>query len=179
MASTGAVPVLETPRLTLRWLEPADAGFLFELMNDPDWLRHIGDRGIREPADARRYLVEVLLAQCERLGFGLYRVGLRDGDSPIGLCGLVKRDWLDDVDIGFAFLPMARGQGYAREAAAATLDLARARFGFTRVAAIVAPGNAASVRLLERLGLHFERMVTPPGEATAICLYATTLGIER
>lgn len=168
------MPVLETPRLTLRWLEPADAGFLFELMNDPDWLRNIGDRGIREPADARRYLVEVLRAQCERLGFGLYRVGLRDDDTPIGLCGLVRRDWLEDVDIGFAFLPAFRNQGYAREAAAATLDHARARLGLARVAAIVAPGNVASVRLLERLGLRFERMVTPPGESSALCLYATT-----
>lgn len=175
MSSTGPVQVLDTPRLALRWLEPADAGFLFELMNDPDWLRYIGDRGIRTPGDARRHIVERLRAQCEQLGFGLYRVGLRDGDSPIGLCGLVKRDWLDDVDIGFAFLPAYRSQGYAREAAAATLVHARTRLGLTRLAAIVAPGNAASVRLLERLGLQFERMVTPPGEATAVCLYATAL----
>lgn len=165
--------VLDTPRLALRWLEPADAGFLFELMNDPDWLCYIGDRGIRTPGDARRYIVERLRAQCETLGFGLYRVALRAGDSPVGLCGFVKRDWLDDVDIGFAFLPAFRGQGYAREAAAATLDFGRTRLGFSRIAAIVAPGNGASVRLLERLDLRFERMVTPPGEATAVCLYAT------
>lgn len=80
--------------------------------------------------------------------------------------------WLEDVDIGFAFLPAFRGKGYAREAAAATLDHARDQLGLRRVAAIVAPGNAASTRLLERLGLRFERMVTPPGEATAICLYS-------
>ena len=86
----------------------------------------------------------------------------------------MKREWLDDVDIGFAFLPAFRGRGYAREAAAATLDHARTRLGLARVAAIVAPGNAASVRLLEQLGLRFERMVTPSGEATALCLYATT-----
>lgn len=170
---TDASHVLDTQRLVLRRLEPADAGFILELTNDPDWLRHIGDRGIRSLDDARRYITDGPLAMYERHGFGLYLVGLRDGGTPIGLCGLIKRDWLDDVDIGFAFLPAFRGRGYALEAAAATLEYGRATLGLHRIAAIVSPGNADSLQLLGRLGMRLERMVLPPNETSSLCLYAT------
>lgn len=165
--------VLDTERLTLRWLEPTDAAFMFELMNDPDWLQYIGDRGIRSPEDARRHIVEGPRALCERLGFGLMLVELRESGVPIGACGLLKRDWLEDVDIGFAFLPAYRGHGYAHEAAAAMVHHGRTSLGLHRVAAIVSDGNASSRRLLDRLGFRFERMVVAPGATTPICLYAT------
>lgn len=165
--------VLDTERLALRWLEPADAAFILELTNDPDWLRHIGDRGIRSLADATRYIAEGPRAMCERLGFGLYCVVLRQTGTAIGLCGLIKRDWLDDVDIGFAFLPAFRGCGYALEAAAATLRYAQDALGLHSIAAIVSPANADSIRLLEKLGLKFERMVAPPQAAAATRLYIT------
>jgi RimJ/RimL family protein N-acetyltransferase len=164
--------VLETDRLELRWLEPGDAGFVHELMNDRAWLEHIGDRGIRSTADARRYIVERMRAQCLRLGFGLNCVTLRDTGMPIGICGLVKRDWLADADLGFAFLQRFRGQGHAFDAGAACLRHARAVLGFARVAAIVSPGNARSIHVLERLGLRFERMITPPEETREVCMYA-------
>jgi [ribosomal protein S5]-alanine N-acetyltransferase len=173
------VHVLDTGRLTLRWLEPGDAGFILELTNDPDWLRHIGDRGIRSLDDAGRYIVDGPRAMYDRLGFGLYCVELRGTGTAIGLCGLLKRDWLEDVDIGFAFLPAFRGRGYAFEAAAATLRHGRERLGLDRITAIVSPANADSVRLLEKLGLNFERMVLPPDEATAIALYALRSRLER
>lgn len=165
--------VFDTDRLTLRWLEPTDAGFMFELMNDPDWLQYIGDRGIRSPEDARRHIVEGPRAMCERLGFGLFLVALRDGGTPIGACGLLKRDWLDDVDIGFAFLPAFRGRGYAHEAAAAMVHHGRTALGLHRIAAIVSEGNVRSRRLLDILGFRFEQMVVPPGATAAIRLYAT------
>ncbi|MFI4982343.1 MAG: GNAT family N-acetyltransferase, partial [Nevskiales bacterium] len=113
--------VLETERLVLRRLVAEDAPFILELLSDPSWLRFIGDKGVRNLDDARLYIRIGPAAMYARLGHGLYLTELKDGGIPIGLCGLIKRDTLDDVDIGFAFLPQYRGQGYAREAAAATL----------------------------------------------------------
>lgn len=165
------VNVLETDRLALRWPEPEDAGFIHELVNDPGWLKHIGDRGVRSLEDARNFVNDRLRAQCLKLGYGLNRVSLRATDTPIGICGLVKRDWLDDVDLGYAFLPRFRGQGYATEAAGAVLAHARSVLGFERVAAIVSPGNDDSIRVLERLGMSFVRRMTPPGESREVCLY--------
>lgn len=173
-----AVHVADTDRLSLRHLALTDAEFILELVNDPDWLHYIGDRGIHTEDAARDYITHGPRAMYAQFGFGLYRVELREGGIPIGLCGLVKRDWLDDVDIGFALLPAYRGQGYAHEAAASTLNHGRNALGLTRIAAIVSPDNADSIRLLERLGLRFERMVTPPSATAAICLYATVTDAE-
>src|SRR5215207_666754 len=157
--------VLETERLVLRWLAEEDASFILELANDPDWLRHIGDRGIRTVDDARGYIATGPAAMYARHGFGLYAVELRESATPIGICGLIKRDWLEDVDVGFALLPRFRGMGYAREAASATLEYARGTLGLLRIAAIVSPGNDDSIRLLAKLGLGFERMARPSADA--------------
>lgn len=166
--------ILETERLALRWLEAADAHFMLELVNDPDWLRYIGDRGIRSIEAARDYIVGGPRAMYARFGFGLYLVELKGVDTALGICGLIKRDWLADVDLGFAFLARFRGNGYASEAASATLDYAESAMGLRRVAAIVSPENQDSRRLLARLGMQFERMVHPPLDANAVCLYAST-----
>lgn len=162
--TTNVVPYapLETERLELRELAAPDAAFILELVNDPDWLRNIGDRGVRSLDDARAYIANGPAASYARFGFGLWRVRVKDTPEAIGICGLLKRDTLDDVDIGFAFLPAARGKGYALEAAKATLDCARDRVGLTRVVGIVSPHNAASITLLERLGMRFERTLTTP-----------------
>lgn len=162
----------ETERLLLCWLEASDAGFVLKLLNDPDWLRYIGDRGVRTVEDARNYIATGPRELYARLGFGLYRVELKESGAGVGICGLIQRDWLQDVDLGFAFLPHGRGQGYAFEAASATLNYAQRAFGLTRVVAIVAPDNRASMRLLARLGFQFERTVRPPGETQDICLMA-------
>lgn len=150
--------VIETPRLVLREQTPDDAAFVLALVNDPDWLRYIGDRGVRTLDDARAYIDRAVEAY-RRLGFGLWLVELRDGGVPVGLCGLIRRDALEDVDVGFAFLPAYRGRGYASEAAAAVLDYGWRVVGLRRVVAIVSPDNAASVRVLERLGFSFDRTV--------------------
>ena len=149
--------VTETERLILRRLELEDAPFIHALVNDPDWLRYIGDKGVRTLDDARDYLRKGPIDMYERLGFGLFRVERREDGAVIGICGLIKRDTLDDVDIGFAFLPAFRAQGYAREAAQATLEYARNALKLPRVVAIVSPANAASAKLLEKIGLAFER----------------------
>lgn len=164
--------VLETERLALRWLEPSDAAFVFELVNDPGWLRYIGDRGIRSVAAARDYILGALRPMYSRHGYGLNMVELKGTGTGIGICGLIKRDWLEDVDLGFAFLPQFRGRGHAYEAAAAMLDYGRVVLGLSRIVAIVSPGNEASMRLLARLGLQFERSVRPPGESQDVCLMA-------
>jgi RimJ/RimL family protein N-acetyltransferase len=165
-------PVLATERLVLRRLDLDDAPFIFELVNDPDWLRHIGDKNVRSLDDARAYLVNGPIAMYAKHGFGLYAVERREDGALIGMCGLIKRDTLDDVDIGFAYLPAYRAQGYAREAAAATLAHARDALGMKRVVAIVSPANHASARLLERVGLRYESAVRTAADRDPIDLFA-------
>jgi len=155
------MPVIETERLVLRRLTTDDAAFILELLNDPAFLRYIGDKGVRTDADACRYIATGPMASYERHGFGLYRVELKDGGEPIGMCGLLKRDYLPDVDIGFALLPAYRSKGYTLEAASAVLAHARDTLGLERVLAITSPDNVASIGLLERLGFRFDRMARP------------------
>jgi RimJ/RimL family protein N-acetyltransferase len=144
--------VLETQRLALRRLQPDDAAFMLALLNDPGWLRHIGDRGVRSLEAARGYIEERLIPPYERHGFGLWMVEPREGGASMGICGLVKRDHLPDPDLGYAFMPEYRGQGYAREAALAVRDHATGVLGIQRLLAITSPANDASARLLARLG---------------------------
>jgi [ribosomal protein S5]-alanine N-acetyltransferase len=152
-----SVALIETPRLRLRRLAATDAPFILELLNDPAFLRYIGDKAVRTEDDARGYIESGPMASYERFGFGLLLVSLTSGE-PIGMCGLLKRDALDDVDLGFALLPGFRAHGYAFEAAAAVLAHAEAAWGLTRVLAITSPDNEASIGLLAKLGFAFERM---------------------
>lgn len=164
----------ETERLRLRELNETDAAFILELLNEPGWLRYIGDRGIRTLDGARQYIVNGPVAMYRKHGFGLYAVvGKHEPGEPLGVCGLIKRDALDDVDIGFAFLARHGGCGYAVESAAAVLDHARRVLRLPRIVAITAVDNHASMRLLERIGLRFEKMVTLPGDDEEIRLYST------
>lgn len=165
--------MLSTERLELRWLKAEDADFILELMNDADWLRFIGDRGIRTVDDARDYIATGPAAMYPS-GFGMYAVESTEGGNVIGICGLLRRDWLEAPDIGYAFLPRFRGMGYAQEAAAATLEYART-LGISRILAIVSPDNHGSIRLLTKLDMTFERMALPPGEASEVCIYGRRL----
>jgi RimJ/RimL family protein N-acetyltransferase len=167
--------VLETERLVLRRFDPDDAQFILELVNDPDWLRFIGDKSVRNLEDARGYLQKGPMDMYARHGFGLYCVELRSDATPIGMCGLLKRDTLADVDIGFAFLPRFRSQGYAREAALATLAYGADVLGLKRIVATTTPDNDASGRLLGKIGLRFERMFAVPGEDREVRLYGCSL----
>jgi RimJ/RimL family protein N-acetyltransferase len=144
--------VFETERLTLREFAPGDSAFILELLNDPGWKRFIGDRGIRTLEDARGYIERGPMAMYARLGFGLYRVALKEGDVPIGMCGLIKRDTLEHVDLGFAFLPAYRGHGYAYESALAMRDYGAQELQLERIVAITSPDNDSSGKLLLRLG---------------------------
>ncbi len=168
--------VTETGRLRLRHLSRVDAAFILELLTDPDFLANIGDRGVHSFEDAQRYIAEGPALSYERFGFGLYLVELKDTRAALGLCGLLRRDSHPDVEIGFAFLPQARRRGYALEAAAATLQLGVHALGLTRIVALTGPDNAASIRILEHLGLSFERMVhfTPDGRESRLFVYERT-----
>lgn len=168
-------PEIQTARLTLRRLEFADAPFLVGLLNQPSFLANIGDRGVRTVEDAHRYLREGPMAMYEKHGFGLWHVAQRSDDAPVGMCGLLRRDVLPDVDLGYAFLPEYWGRGYAFEAAAATLREASARFGLTRVVGVVSEGNSASIRVLEKLGMRYERLVSLRPNEPDVRLYGTSL----
>ncbi len=163
--------IIETERLQLRRFTLDDADFFLTLVNDEEWIRNIGDRNVHTEDEARAYLTKSYLANYERNGFGLYLTALNDG-TRIGMCGLIKRDGLDDVDIGFAFLPQWRGQGYAAEAARASLIYGRDVLKKTRIVAIVLPSNTASVVLLKQIGLQFEKMIQMPNDPDELALYA-------
>ncbi|HEX6832256.1 MAG TPA: GNAT family N-acetyltransferase [Rudaea sp.] len=166
--------VFETDRLRLRELKPDDAPFVYDLVNDPDWLRFIGDRGVRSLDDARQYIAKGPMDMYARIGFGLWLTELKDA-TPIGICGLLKRDTLDDVDLGFAFLPAYRARGYAYEAAAATIAFGRDTLRLRRIVATTAMDNDASGRLLEKLGFRFERVFQPNGDTRDVKLFAIAL----
>ena len=165
--------VLETERLVLRRLCIDDAEFILALLNEPSFLRYIGDKGVRTLDEARQYISNGPVDSYERNGFGLYLVVLKDGAQPIGISGLVKRDTLPDADIGFAFLPAYWSQGYAVESAAAVMKYAREVLGLDRILAITTPDNAASQKLLGKIGLRFERMIKLSEDAEEIRLFTT------
>jgi [ribosomal protein S5]-alanine N-acetyltransferase len=162
------MPRLTTPRLTLRDLDAtADAAFLCALLNEPDFLRYIGDRQVRTVEESARYLANGPVLSYARHGFGFYRVSLRENDAPLGICGLVKRETLPLVDLGFAFLAPHRGHGYAFEAASACVVHARRDCGLERLAAITSLDNQASMALLEKLGFEWKSTTQlPPATET-------------
>ena len=164
--------VLETARLALRWLESDDAAFMLQLLNEPSWLRYIGDKGVRTVEDARHYIENGPVAMYRRLGFGLYLVELKESGEPIGICGLIKRESLEDVDLGFAFLPTFWGKGFAFESAAAVMGYGRRAFGMSRLLAVTSPDNHASVALLEKLGFRFERLARLTADAAEVEVFA-------
>jgi RimJ/RimL family protein N-acetyltransferase len=165
--------VIETERLRLCRMSAdsaADAAFMLRLLNDPDFVRHIADRGVRTLDDAAAYLRD-LVAPAYAQGHGMLRVEVKATGASIGNCGLVRREGLDGPDLGYAFLPEGRGRGYASEAARGVLECARAR-GIGRMLAIVDPGNAASIRVLQKLRFGFERMLLLPGRESEVKLFA-------
>jgi [ribosomal protein S5]-alanine N-acetyltransferase len=154
-----SIPSIETERLLLRPLSEGDAEFIFELVNDPSFIQNIGDRNVRTLDDAKRYITSGPVASYVKNGFGLYRVELKETGEPIGMCGLIRRNTLNDVDLGYAYLPRYWSKGYAIEAALAMKQYARETVGLKRLVAVVDPQNSGSIRLLEKLGMKFERMV--------------------
>jgi len=167
---------LHTARLAIRPFTEDDAAFILELVNDADWLRFIGDKNVHCLDDARRYLREGPLAMFAKHGHGLCCVERRSDGTALGMCGLIKRDTLADIDLGFAFLPTARGQAYAREAAAAVLEHGGTALALKRIVAIPATDNAASARVLEAVGMRFERVLPAAADGKVLRLFAIEVG---
>jgi ribosomal-protein-alanine N-acetyltransferase len=168
--------VIETERLNLREMSDADAPFMLELLNDPDFIRFIADRGVRTNEEAARYIEARFVASYRQHGFGLWLVETKDGREAAGMCGLLKRgEPVPGVEVGYAFLPKFRGRGYAYEAAAASARYAREVLGLPSLYAVVNPDNDASIRVIEKLGLTYERPVRLAGEESDISLFAAGL----
>jgi RimJ/RimL family protein N-acetyltransferase len=167
--------VIETERLSLREMSEADAGVVLEVLNDPDFIRYVADRGVRTIEDAKGYIEERFVESYRRNGFGLWLVEAKDEGVPVGICGLVQRASLPGVDIGYAFLPPFRGKGYAFEAASAVTAYARDVLGLPRLYAITDPENNVSMRVLEKLGMKLERRVRLTPEESEVNLFSTDL----
>ena len=155
--------ILETERLVIRYLTQDDAEFILELLNEPDFIRYIADRGVRTLDDAQNYIKNGPAASYAKNGFGLFAVELKETEIPIGMCGLIRRDVLPDVDIGYALLERYWNNGYAYEAAAAVLDYGYKVIGLKRIVAITSLDNNASAKVLEKIGLQFDRIINLPG----------------
>jgi ribosomal-protein-alanine N-acetyltransferase len=158
-ATEKLVTIRECPRLRLVQFAEVHAPFVLQLLTDTDFLRNIGDRGVHTLEEARNYIATGPRASYQQYGFGLYLVELKQPQQPIGMCGLLRRDWHPDVELGFAFLPAGRGKGYATEAAQATLDFGRRALSLRRFVAVTTLDNHASIRVLEKQGFRFEREI--------------------
>lgn len=165
----------QTERLNLRRLTLEDADLMLAVWNDPAFVRHVGDRGIRTLEEARQAMTEGPLMLYEKYGYGPYRVALKNDDTAIGICGIFRREALSDPDIGFALLPEYCGKGYAFEAARAVIDYARDVLELATLTAIVSPANAASIGLIGKLGLGLERMYTWPDDDEEVAIYSMQL----
>jgi RimJ/RimL family protein N-acetyltransferase len=151
---------INTERLLLREFVIDDAPFIVNLLNSPTWLQFIGDRGVKNIEDAQQYLLTGPMESYRLNGFGLLMIELKEGSVPIGSCGLIKREVLQDIDIGFALLPEHAGKGYGYEAASSIMNFAKKTLALKRVVAITDPENINSINLLKKLGMHFEKMIT-------------------
>jgi RimJ/RimL family protein N-acetyltransferase len=162
--------ILQTERLNLRTVSVDDAPFYLGLLNEPSWIQNIGDRNVRTLEQARQAILDGPVAMQAQRGHSLYVVERKDDLAAMGLCGLIKRDALVDVDIGYAFRPAYWGQGYAFEAAQAVMQYAKDSVGLKRLAAITSPENGSSNRLLRKLGFAFERLTNfdPKGSDTNV-----------
>jgi len=146
---------------------------MLELLNEKPYLENIGDRGVSNLADAEAYILSGPVASYQKFGFGLYAVERKDPAELIGICGLLKREYLDDVDLGFALGQRFWGQGYARESAEAVMHYARNTLGLKRIVATTKPHNRDSEKLLEKLGFRFEKMIQTPRSDTESKLFSS------
>ena len=164
--------ILETKRTILREVVESDAAFMLDLLNQPSFIKYIGDRNVRTVEEARDFIENRYRQSYRDNGFGLWTVELKGDGTPIGICGFVKRDTLPDADIGFAFLPQFCGQGFALESAAGVMNYGREKLKFKRVLAITTQFNESSGKLLERLGFKFEKLTKQPHDPEELKLFS-------
>ncbi len=164
--------ITETPRLNIRKFNEGDSQFIFGLLNSPGWLEFIGDRNIKTLDDARLYIVNGPLFSYVKFGFGPYLVELKDTYTPIGMCSLIKRDTLEEVDFGFAFLSQYNGKAYAFEASSAVLKFAKENLGLKKLVAITDTTNTSSIKLLNKLGFNSEGTIKMPDEEEELLFFS-------
>lgn len=167
--------ILETERLRLREFTPEDASFIIELVNSPGWLKYIGDRNIKTTDQARTYLENGPIKSYHDNRFGLWMVENKVINTPIGMCGILKRETLEHLDLGFAFLPEYMGKGYAFEAATATLTFAKEKLNVQTLCAITVPDNQNSIKLLQKVGMRFNKRICFPNNPEELLLYKLDL----
>lgn len=167
--------IAETNRLVISKISLEDAPFFLKLVNTPNWIKYIGDRNLKTIKDAEVYLTNGILKSYKELGFGFYKLQNKFDNESIGICGLVKREQLEDVDFGFAFLPEFEGQGFGFESSMAVLKLAQEKFQLKKLLAITLPINSNSVKLLEKLGFTYEKRVKPFEDDEELLLFAKQL----
>ena len=165
------MPELNTERLNIVELSETDADFMFQLMNDRDWITNIGDRGIKTVQDARVYIVDKLVPAYNKYGLGFHLVKRQLDQKPLGICGIIKRPFLDHADIGFAFLPEFRRKGYAFEATMAIYEFAQQKLALDQISAITIPSNTPSISLLEKMGFTFNKMIEWPEDGEKLMYY--------
>ena len=165
--------VLVTDRLSLRRLSIDDAGFILRLLNEPSFIQNIGDKGVRTIDDAGSYILNGPVASYEKFGFGLWLVEMKESGVSAGICGLLKRDVLEDVDLGYAFLPEFWSRGYALESASAVMSYATATLGLKRIVAVTNVDNQSSIRLLEKIGFEYQQMVRLSDDGQELKLFAS------
>jgi len=164
--------ITETPRLRIRELTVDDAEFIFGLVNEPSFLEHIGDKGVRNLEDARQFILEGPWASHRDRGYGQFLVELKEGGDPIGVCGLLFRESLDVSDIGCAFLPQYWRHGFAYEAACAVMEYGRSTLGIDKIVGLTSEENVASIKAMEKLGMSFEKMVKMSDDDPGTALYS-------
>lgn len=169
------MPIAETSRLFISKITLKDSKFFLELVNTPHWIKYIGDRQIKTVKDAKVYLRNVTLKSYTDFGFNFYKLQVKDTNKAIGICGLVKRNQLEDVEIGFAMLPEYENKGFGFEASLAVLSLAKETFNLEKITAITLPTNISSIKLLEKLGLTFEKTIKPFDDGEELWLFVKTL----
>lgn len=170
------MPIAETSRLLLSKINLKDADFFLKLVNSPHWLKYIGNRKVKTIKDAKTYLQKGTLKSYKDFGFGFYKLQLKEeGKKTIGVCGLIKREQLEDVEIGFALLQEYEGKGFGFEASVAVLKLAKEKFKIKKITAITLAKNMSSINLLEKLGLTYEKKVKPFDDGEELLLFAKIL----
>jgi RimJ/RimL family protein N-acetyltransferase len=166
---------IETDRLYLRELSIVDADFMLTLMNTPSWLTFIGDRNVRYKTAASNYISEKIISSYRNHGFGLYLVLIKSTKTPIGICGLVKREGLLIPDLGFAILPEFEKKGFAKEAANAVLSWAKETLMLPEVCAITTELNKKSIQVLESIGMIYHQKIVLPADKDNYLLYKKEL----
>jgi RimJ/RimL family protein N-acetyltransferase len=167
------VKILETERTILREIVEADAEFILDLLNQPSFIKYIGDRNVRSIEEARKFIENRFRQSYREHGFGLYAVEIKETNAPIGICGFVRRESLPDADIGFAFLPQYEKKGYAFESADAVMKYGREVLGLKRVLAITSQNNENSGKLLAKINFKFERLIELPHDAEELKLFSS------